>query len=122
MKLKPSSIAAALLALCLPASLHAGEMHVEIKVKNNTDRYFTLWSFNGDDSICLYPRQTKGVARGETKSIKCEGKGKHRCKLGVEYDKDNGKNANKKWCDNPARDNSNCTISGADGDFKLSCD
>lgn len=128
MKFKVLSFAAVTVALLgLSTALYA-ENHVEITVKNDSSEDLTVHSFDGDDPACQGSnvRQSKNLSAGETKTIKCQGKGHHRCKLGVEWDNKKGKTKTQNWCDNPARDKSTCRISRNQKDaarhFGLDCD
>lgn len=104
----------------MPAS-HADDPQVEITVKNNFDGSIQVYAYDGDDAVCQVPRSEKSVGgHGETVTLRCKGKGKHRCKLG--YKRDSYKAWD--WCSKPAKDGATCTISpiANSNTAKLDCD
>lgn len=110
-------------AFCVTAPIsasHAGKPEVEVTVTNNFDGSIQVYAYDGDDSVCQVPRSEKSVGKGDTVTLRCRGKGKHRCKLGYKRDDYNAWD----WCTKPVKDGATCTISpkANSNTAKLDCD
>lgn len=55
----------------------------KFSVENNSNKRVKVLIYDGDDSACAAPDQTKGLGAGETKTLKCNGGGTGRCKVQV---------------------------------------
>ena len=55
----------------------------KISVENNSNMRVKVLIYDGDDSVCSAPDQTKTLGAGETKTLKCNGGGTGRCKVQV---------------------------------------
>lgn len=71
------------LCLGLPTNAMADGSHgVKIKVTSNTGREFGLDAFNGNDGKCDFEHKSVRLKKkGQTKKLKCHGKGTGRCKV-----------------------------------------
>ena len=55
----------------------------KFSVENKSNKRVKILIYDGDDSVCSAPDQTKGLGAGDTKTLKCNGGGTGRCKVEV---------------------------------------